>query len=74
MIDDTPELHSLRPLLTLQDDQSQNVVQVDGLVCAGVPIGSPTLVRSLVHEKTKGMIQDVRSLDIMTDLQDDLGV
>lgn len=67
MIEDTPELHSLRPLLTLQEDPNRDVVQVDGMVCAGVPMGSPDFVRTFVHEKTKAMIQDVCSLHIMQD-------
>ena len=32
-------LHSLKEILTAHDDPSQDVVQVEGMICVGVPVG-----------------------------------
>jgi len=43
------------------------VVQVEGMVCVGVPIGSPQFVQAFVAEKSKTMVEDVKKLHILTD-------
>lgn len=46
-------LHSLKDILTVHNDPSQDVVQVEGMICVGVPVGSPAFVQAFVKEKTK---------------------
>ena len=49
-------LHSLKDILTVHDDPSKDVVQVEGMICVGVPVGSPAFVQAFVKEKTKTMV------------------
>lgn len=56
-----PALFSLKDILTTHDDPTENVVQVEGMVCVGVPIGSPQFVQAFVAEKSKTMVEDLRS-------------
>ena len=50
-------LHSLKDILTVRDDASRDVVQVEGMICVGVPIGSPEFVQAFVKEKTRTIIR-----------------
>ena len=43
LLEANPELQGLKDILEIHDDPANNVVQVDGMVCVGVPIGSPAL-------------------------------
>ena len=45
-------LHTLSVMLQLHDDQESNVIQVDGITYAGVPIRSPDFVTAFVKSKT----------------------
>ena len=60
-------LHCLKDILEIHDDPANNVVQVDGMVCVGVPIGSPGFVQAFVADKTRKMVQDVKELQLLTD-------
>ena len=60
-------LHSLKDILTVHDDPSQDVVQVEGMICVGVPVGSPAFVQAFVKEKTKKMVEDIKQLQLLTD-------
>ena len=44
-----------------------DIVKTDGLVCVGVPIGTPTFVQQLAASKTLTLIEDLRQLRIMSD-------
>ncbi len=44
-------LFGLKDIISIHDDPAKNVVQVDGMVCVGVPIGSPEFVQAFVAEK-----------------------
>ena len=49
------------------EDQSKNVIQVQGITCVGVPIGSPAFVTEFVKDKTSAMVDDVRKLHLLSD-------
>jgi hypothetical protein len=53
-------------MLQLHDDQESNVIQVDGITCVGVPIGSPDFVTVFVKTKTAAMADDVRKLQALS--------
>jgi hypothetical protein len=55
------------PALGLKDILTNQVVQVEGMVCVGVPIGSPQFVQAFVAEKSKTMVEDVKKLHFLTD-------
>jgi hypothetical protein len=40
---------------------------VQGMICIGVPIGSPEFVQAFVKEKTRTMVKDVKQLHLLTD-------
>ena len=67
LLEATPALQGLKDILEIHDDAANNVVQVDGMVCVGVPIGSPAFVHAFVADKTRKMVQDVKELQILTD-------
>jgi len=52
---------------SLKDILNNEVVQVEGMVCVGVPIGSPQFVQAFVAEKSKNMVEDVKKLHLLTD-------
>jgi ABC-type Fe2+-enterobactin transport system substrate-binding protein len=58
--------HTLHDMLQLHDDQESNVIQVDGITCVGVPIGSPDFVTAFVKSKTAAMVDDVRKLQVLS--------
>ena len=60
-------LHSLKDILTVHDDPFKDVVQVEGMICVGVPIGSPEFVQAFVKEKTRTLVEDVKKLQLLTD-------
>ena len=77
VISSYPELHSLSDMvndtalarfkvgnraMTVED-----VVKVDGLVCVGVPIGTPTFVEDWASANIKDLITDLRKLRVMSD-------
>ena len=45
----------------------EDVVKVDGLVCVGVPIGTPTFVEDWASANIKDLITDLRKLRVMSD-------
>ena len=57
-------LHTLSDMLQLHDDQERNVIQVDGITCEGVPIGSRTL--SQHGSKTAAKVDHVRKLQVLS--------
>ena len=67
LMDADPAIHGLKDILEIHDDPSNNVVQVDGMVCVGVPIGSPAFVQAFVAAKTRKMVEDVKELQLLTD-------
>ena len=54
-------------MLHVHEDQSKNVIQVEGITCVGVPIGSPEFVTAFVKTKTSAMVDDVRKLRVLSD-------
>ena len=52
---------------SIRDILDKDVVQVEGMVCVGVPIGSPQFVQAFVTEKTTVIMEDVKKLQILTD-------
>ena len=65
-IDADHRLHTLSGMLQLHDDQESNVIQVKGITCVGVPIGSPDFVTAFVTSKTAAMVDDVRKLQVLS--------
>ena len=65
-IDADQRQHTLHDMLQLHDDQESNVIQVDGITCVGVPIGSPDFVTAFVKSKTAAMVDDVRKLQVLS--------
>ena len=45
----------------------EDIVKVDGLVCVGVPIGTPTFVEDWASANIKDLIMDLRKLRVMSD-------
>jgi hypothetical protein len=39
-------------------------MQVDGITCVGIPIGSPDFVTAFVRTKTAAMVDDVRNCEL----------
>jgi len=66
IVEADPALFSLTDILTTHDDPTENVVQVEGMVCVGVPIGSPQFVQAFVAEKSKTMVEDVKKLQLLS--------
>ena len=66
LLEANPALQGLKDILEIHEDAANNVVQVDGMVCVGVPIGSPAFVHAFVADKTRKMVQDVKELQILT--------
>ena len=50
-IDADHRLHTLYDMQQLHDDPESNVIQVDGVTCVGVPIGSPDFITAFVKQK-----------------------
>jgi len=50
-------LHSLKDILTVHTNPSKDVVQVEGMICVSVPIGSSQFVQAFVKEKTRTIIR-----------------
>ena len=71
MIDGDDALSSLRPPIA-EIDGPNDVIQVDGLKCVGVPIGSPDFVQQFVAKKAGEIIQDVEKVQVVTDVSDSL--
>ena len=53
-------LSDLADMLHQHADQSKNVIQVDGITCVGVPIGSTEFITAFVKAKTSAMVDDVK--------------
>ena len=66
-IEHAPRLHDIVDSLQVQEDQSKNVIQVDGVTCVGVPISSTDFITALVKAKTSAMVDDVRKLRVLSD-------
>ena len=57
LLEANPALHGLKDILEIHEDPANNVVQVDGMVCVGVPIGLPAFVHAFVADKTRKIVQ-----------------
>ena len=66
-IEHEPRLLDIVDLLQAQEDQSKNVIQVDGITCVGVPIGSTDFITAFVKANTSAMVDDVRKLRVLSD-------
>jgi len=67
-VDRDPSLSSLRELYDLDTaDPDLGIINVTGLKCAGVPIGTPEFVDSFVRSKADDIQQDVQKLRIIQD-------
>ena len=60
-------LSDLADMLHQHADQSKNVIQVDGITCVGVPIGSTEFITAFVKAKTSDMVDDVKKLRVLSD-------
>ena len=67
IINDEPRLSAISDMLQLHEDQSKNVIQVQGITCVGGPIGSPVFITEFVKDKTSAMVDDVRKLRVLSD-------
>jgi hypothetical protein len=56
----------LRPLIA-EVDGPNDVIQVDGIKCVGVPIGSPDFVQQFAATKAGEIIRDVDKVQVVTD-------
>ena len=67
-LDQDPSLESLRELYK-QDlaDPELGIINVTGLKCVGVPIGTPEFVNAFVRSKAHAIEQDVQKLRIVHD-------
>ena len=61
------DLECLRPFLVRHEDPAQDVIQVDGIRVAGVPLGSPEFVTRYVESKRDDILHDLPKLDIVSD-------
>ena len=67
-IDSDPSLESLRELYDLDTaDPDLGIINVTGLKCVGVPIGTPEFVDAFVRSKIDDIQQDVQKLRIIQD-------
>ena len=66
-IEQEPRLSAISDMLHVHENQSKNAIQVEGITCVGVPIGSPAFVTEFVKAKTSGMVDDVRKLRVLSD-------
>ena len=66
IIDGDDALSSLRSLIA-EVDGPNDVIQVDGIKCVGIPIGSPDFVQQFVAKKTSEIIHDVEKVQVVTD-------
>jgi hypothetical protein len=67
-IDSDPSLASLRELYDLDTaDPDLGIINVTGLKCAGVPIGTPEFVDAFVRSKADDIQQHVQKLRIIQD-------
>ena len=67
IINAEPGLSSISDLLRVHEEQSKNGIQVVGITCVGVPIGSPAFDTASVKDKTSAMVDDVRKLRVLPD-------
>ena len=61
------DLECLRPFLVRHEDPAQDVIQVDGIRVAGVPLGSPEFVTRYVESKRDDILHDLPKLDVVSD-------
>ena len=66
IIDGDNALSSLRPL-NAEVDAPNDVIQVDGIKCVDVSIGSPDFVQNFVSTKASEIIRDVEKVQVVTD-------
>jgi hypothetical protein len=66
-IDHDPRLCDIVDMLQVQQDPSKNVIQVDGITCVWVPIGSTEFITAFVKAKTSAMVDDMRKLRVLSD-------
>ena len=60
-------LQGIDDILQQFDNPAADPIQVDGLTCVGVPIGSDEFISTFVHEKATRVIDDVQKLHIVPD-------
>ena len=67
-INQDPSLESLRELYDKDiAEPDLNIINVTGMTCVGVPMGSPEFVTAFVRSKAKILQQDVQKLRIVPD-------
>ena len=49
------------------DEAGNNVIQVDGIKCVGVPTGSLDFVQNFVAAKTNEIFADVEKVKVLSD-------
>ena len=59
-----PALHRM---CMLMDEAGNNVIQVDGIICVGVLIGSPGFLENFVAATASGIITDVETVKLVYD-------
>jgi len=66
IIDGDDALSSLNPLIA-EVDGPNDVIQVDGIKCVGVRIGSPDFVQQFAATKASEIIRDVEKVQVVSD-------
>ena len=66
-IESNEALHCLRDLLHESGNPADDPIQVDGIKCVGIPVGTDQFMSSFVHNKVLAVAQDVEKLAIMSD-------
>jgi hypothetical protein len=67
-IDQDPSLESLRELYEMDLAKPElNIINVAGMTCVGMPMGTPEFVNAFVRSKAHDIVQDVHRLRIVPD-------
>ena len=66
-IDNNAQLACLSDLLHESGNPAADPIQVEGIKCVGVPVGSQKFIDDFVHHKVLQVAQDVQKLEIMSD-------
>ena len=54
-------------MLQVHEDQSKHIIQVDRIMCVGVPIGSTEFIKAFVTNRTSAMVADAKKLRVPSD-------
>ncbi len=66
-IESDEALHGLRNLLHESGNPADDPIQVDGIKCVGIPVGTDQYTSTFVYNKVLSVAQDVQKLSIMSD-------